>query len=129
MPGTEAHGCAATQVDDENFLRNPVGQVRRIRGRLVRILDVAAPHEQQLVLPRNEREVRDLGAVVRRVVGEDAGRELTVARLLCAKPNIAMAPDVADPGRACPVWGCHEVRSKRRAQDLIQRERGSLRLR
>ena len=73
-------------------------RMRRIRRRLVGILDVPAMYIEQLLMMWNEGEVADIEAIVGDVMRQRPRRKSRATGIGGGKPYIAPAGRVADPG-------------------------------
>ena len=126
MPLAELDGLAAAEVDQVDRLHDPGGAVRGVRRRLVRVIGVAAPNEDQGILMRNEGDVLNQEAVVDLIVRECARREALVSRCGC-EPHVAATARVTDPGELATSGGGHDVGGKRGAEDLLDGKAGRVR--
>lgn len=123
MPVRELGRRPALEVDEINALLDARAQLRGIRRGLIRILEIAAAHEQQRFVPRHECEIADLLAVVLCVAGQRLRRGAAAIARELREPDIALPLGIANPGKALRVRCADEPGCERCAEDLLDRKR------
>jgi len=122
MSGAELDGRVAVEVDEEDLVLDPCGNLRGVRCGLVRILGVAAQHVQQRVALRDKGQLADIQPIVGAVARERADLEPIRAGPGFREPHVAPAPGIAHPGHGTSVWRGDNVGRERRAEDLFEAE-------